>query len=143
MAIFGKKKENTQAEQADEQTVKDSATVEKSTKKGDEKDVSDKKTFWNDRRGSGNVQNVLVKPRVTEKSALQAAGGVYTFEVAASSGKKEVMKAFNKVYGKTPIRVNIMNNATKKKRTRFGIGTTKNRKKALVFLKKGETIDYV
>lgn len=90
------------------------------------------------------ITNVLVKPVITEKSIAEAEGGRYTFVVTRFATKTEIKDALKKVYN-----VNAASVATyvvKGKRKRTG----KRRmevadavwKKAMVTLKKGETISF-
>lgn len=76
--------------------------------------------------------------RITEKSAINAEKGVYTFNVAQGANKNEIKKAVNLVYGVKPIRISITQIA-KKTVTRRGIVSIKQGgKKAVVHLKKGD-----
>lgn len=83
----------------------------------------------------------LVKgARVTEKSAIYAEKGVYTFNVKQEANKNEIKKAIKLMYGVTPVSVAITQIA-KKTVTRRGIVSTKQGgKKAVVHLKKGDKI---
>ena len=86
---------------------------------------------------------VLVRPIVTEKATETQAQGAYTFEVAPVANKILVARAVEELYNVRPIRVNIIR--VQGKVTRYGrsVGRTKNWKKALVFLKKGQKIEFV
>lgn len=78
--------------------------------------------------------------RITEKAAIGAERGAYTFNVADNANKNEIKKAIKLVYGVTPERVAIIQ-IKEKKVVRRGIkGTKKGGKKAVVYLKKGEKI---
>jgi large subunit ribosomal protein L23 len=80
--------------------------------------------------------------RITEKSAIQAEKGVYTFNVAQNANKNEIKKAINFIYGVTPINVSVTKIA-KKTVTRRGITSVKQGgKKAVVHLKKGDKITF-
>ncbi len=81
---------------------------------------------------------VLVRPIITEKATLT---GTYIFEIARDSNKSEVKKAVKKKYGATPVKVRVMNVTGKSVRWKGEIGTQKSWKKAIVRLKKGETIN--
>ena len=85
----------------------------------------------------------LIKgPRITEKSAIDAERGVYTFNVAQNANKNEIKKAINFVYGITPIKISITQIA-KKTVTRRGITSVKQGgKKMVVHLKKGDKITF-
>jgi len=90
---------------------------------------------------ASNAYKVLVKPLVTEKGAHFATEGKYLFEVSADTNKVEIKKAISDVYGVKPTDVNIMNVLGKAKRFGRIKGKRKDWKKAIVTLKKGETIN--
>lgn len=92
-----------------------------------------------------NLDSVIVKPRVTEKSIGQNENSVYTFEVRRDATKFQVRDAVKSLYNVTPVKVNIVN---KKPAKRFVGSRGKNKhvkgmKKAYVYLKRGETINLV
>ncbi len=84
---------------------------------------------------------ILCRPLVTEKASIIAAEGKYVFEVSSQANKVEIAKAIFDLYGIKPIKVNIIK--TKGKRVRSGrvSGRRKNRKKAIVTLPKGKSIN--
>ena len=85
---------------------------------------------------------LLRGPRITEKSAIAAERGVYTFNVAQTANKNELKKAINFVYGVTPESISVTTIA-KKTVTRRGIVSVKQGgKKAVVHLKKGDKITF-
>ena len=87
---------------------------------------------------------IIKKPRITEKSGLQTENlGVYTFEVTAKANKKNIAKAVGELYKVTPVKVNIINLPAKKVFARGKLGRKSGVKKAIVYLKKGEKIDFV
>ena len=88
----------------------------------------------------GNSANILVAPVLTEKSGSQESLGKYVFFVSSDATKVEVARAVRDLYGIKPISVRIAN--VKGKSVRFGRvqGRKKNRKKAIVTLKKGDAI---
>ncbi len=85
---------------------------------------------------------ILHRPILTEKAVEKQADNLYTFEVDKKVNKIEVAKAIKEKYRVTPEKVNIIN--IKGKITRYGrsIGRTKNWKKAIVFLKKGDKLEF-
>lgn len=87
--------------------------------------------------------NALIKgPRITEKSAIYAEKGVYTFNVSPKANKNEIKKAIKLVYKVEPVRITITQIA-KKTVTRRGITSVKQGgKKAVVYLKKGDKITF-
>lgn len=118
MALFGGKKKNTEEK-------KDTGTKTVAT-------VSVGK----------NYENILTRPRITEKAALGTDTHVYTFDVAPKATKTEVKKAVVAAYKVTPIRVNMVAIPKKTVRSRRGkTGMKGGGKKAYVYLKKGDKID--
>ena len=88
--------------------------------------------------------SVLLKPHITEKASALGGEGTYSFVVTKGSNKKEIEKAVREMYKVTPLRVNIINVPSKKIRGRKGIkGVRSGYKKAVVFLKQGEKIEFV
>lgn len=95
---------------------------------------------------------VLIKPVVTEKMTSLAGdkfadkGFRYAFVVAKEANKIEIKKAVEKMYGITVEAVNTLNSngKIKTRNTKAGVvfGRVKRYKKAIVTLKKGETIDF-
>ncbi|MBT5808068.1 50S ribosomal protein L23 [Candidatus Uhrbacteria bacterium] len=84
---------------------------------------------------------VIVKPLVTEKSAVLASANQYVFVVSKSANKVQVRSAIKAMYGIMPTRVNMQN--VNGKRVRFGRvrGKRKDWKKAIVTLPEGKTIN--
>jgi len=91
--------------------------------------------------------SVLKKPLITEKATSSGEKlGQYGFIVAMNANKVEIKKAVEKMYSVTVKSVNTMN-AAGKVRNRYtkagNISGMKGQvKKAVVTLKKGETIDF-
>jgi large subunit ribosomal protein L23 len=107
------------------------ATTTKTKKKAEEKKEANAKSH-----------PLILSPRITEKSAIIAEKGVYTFNVSSSANKNEIKKAINLLYGVKPVRISITQIADKKV-VRRGIESTKRGgKKAVVHLKKGDKITF-
>jgi large subunit ribosomal protein L23 len=86
---------------------------------------------------------IIKKPRITEKSGLQAELlGVYTFEVTEKANKKNITKAIKELYKVTPVKVNIINLPAKAIFSRGKNGRKAGIKKAVVYLKKGDKIEF-
>lgn len=86
----------------------------------------------------------LVKgPRVTEKSAIDAEKGIYTFNIAENANKNEIKKAINTLYGVKPLKISITKIARKPIVRRGVVSKTQAGKKAVVHLKKGDKITFV
>lgn len=87
------------------------------------------------------AQNVLLKPRITEKAALAADKGVYVFEVTPSATKQQIVGSVKAAYNVTPVRVRTARIASKAVFVRGKHGVKKGGKKAYVYLKKGDKIE--
>jgi large subunit ribosomal protein L23 len=85
---------------------------------------------------------VLLRPRVTEKAALQAnSDNTYVFEVTKTATKKSIIASIKDMYKVTPIRVHLLAIPTKAVFRRGKSGITGGGKKAYVLLKKGDKIE--
>ncbi|WP_068169577.1 50S ribosomal protein L23 [Rothia sp. ND6WE1A] len=85
-----------------------------------------------------NPRDVIIAPVVSEKSYGQFDEGKYTFLVDPSSNKLEIKQAIEEIFD---VKVASVNTANRQgKRTRFGWGTRKSTKRAIVTLSEG-TID--
>src|SRR3989344_7414612 len=84
---------------------------------------------------------VLVKPLITEKSAIAESKNKYSFVVMRSANKNQIKIAIEEVYGVKPANVNVAN--IEGRRVRFGrsMGKRNDYKKAIVTLPEGKTID--
>jgi large subunit ribosomal protein L23 len=84
---------------------------------------------------------VLVRPLVTEKSAVVESVGKYSFVVNKDANKNQVKAAVMEIYGVKPLRVHVAN--VDGRRVRFGraAGRRSDYKKAIVTLPAGKTID--
>jgi len=84
---------------------------------------------------------VLLKPLITEKSAIAESISKYSFRIAIWANKGQVKKAVQEIYGITPSDVNVIN--VEGRNVRFGKnqGRRSDYKKAVVSLPAGKTID--
>ncbi|OQX71791.1 50S ribosomal protein L23 [Candidatus Parcubacteria bacterium 4484_255] len=88
--------------------------------------------------------NLLLQPVITEKATILAGeNNCYIFEVAMRANKTSIKKAITEIYNFIPIRVNIVKIKGKKVSYGRSRGRTKNKKRALVFLKKGDHIEFI
>lgn len=90
-----------------------------------------------------NKQAILFGPRITEKAALTSGGNVYTFNVSTKATKTEIKKAIKDLYGVLPVKVNTTKVPNKKVRRGAILGVKTGGKKAMVYLKKGDSIELV
>ena len=96
-----------------------------------------------DRKGL-TIDTVIHRPRVTEKAAIIADdNGAYTFVVDPRAQKADVARAIKSIYDVVPERIRIINTKPKKVQRRNVRGVKSGFKKAIVFLKKGDKIEFV
>ena len=84
---------------------------------------------------------VILNPRITEKAAMVSENNVYTFDVATRANKIQVKKAIVAKYNITPLKVNMIMQKPRKEMKRGRKVHKSGTKKAMVFLKKGDTIE--
>lgn len=89
---------------------------------------------------SSNV--LMLKPRVTEKTSIQTDKSVYTFDVSLAATKLEIKKAFVAKYKKTPTKIHTVRVAPRNVFRGGKRGVEGAYKKVVVYLKKGETIEF-
>ena len=92
---------------------------------------------------TGLAFSVLERPQITEKATMLSSSNKYVFRVNPRSNKNEVKKAVEKVYDVDVLKVNIINNYGKKRRYGQTVGRTKDWKKAVVTVAKGQRIEGV
>lgn len=87
--------------------------------------------------------HIITRPRITEKASTRSGGNSYTFDVSNTANKSEIKKAIREIYGVVPVKVRTLY-VKQKQRIRGGVsGETSARKKAIVFLKAGDSIEFV
>jgi len=92
---------------------------------------------------SVNVENILARPHITEKASVHAENNVYVFEVSKRANKTLVRNAVKELYKVTPEKINIINTPSKSVSSRGIKGVKSGKKKALVYLKKGDAIEII
>ena len=135
MAILGKTKEKETETTTSAKTEKKPFHVAK--KKGRRQTA--RQNFAMD------LSKVLVRPRVTEKATNASANSVYVFEIAVDATKRDVVRAVEAYYKVTPVKVNLAKIPRKKRpiRGRRDFGRSALGKKAYVYLKEGDSIEFV
>lgn len=83
---------------------------------------------------------LIIAPRITEKASVASSANAYTFVVKKNASKLALLDEIKKTYKVTPLAINIVNQKGKKVFVRGKIGQTEGLKKAIVFLKKGDSI---
>ena len=90
-----------------------------------------------------NINQVLLKPTITEKSTLLQESGKYTFQVAPRANKMQVKEAVEKSFDVTVMDVNITKLHGKRKRYGPRIAKKPDIKKAVVTPKSGDRINLI
>ncbi len=85
-------------------------------------------------------EKIILYPLLTEKSNISKEKDKYIFKVLLQSNKKEIMNAIEALFKVRPLSCNVMNVRGKKKRQGKAVGRTSRYKKAIVSLKKGDSI---
>lgn len=130
MTLFSKKESSKKTDE--KASIKESKVVVKTKKTADA------------RLSQKDLSNVISKPRITEKAAIRAGeSNAYTFNVHSDSNKGEIAEAIEKIYKVVPTKVNIIKIPRKSVRVRGKSGVKGGGKKAIVFLKKGDRIEFV
>lgn len=89
------------------------------------------------------MTTIIKNPRITEKASFAAEQNVYTFDVSAGANKTEINKAIFTLYKVKPVKVNVLNIPKKNIMSKGKAGTKGGGRKALVFFKKGDKIEFI
>ncbi len=84
---------------------------------------------------------ILKEPHISEKSTELAKENKYIFKVFPKANKKQIKKAIENVYNVSVLKVGIVNIPSKKRRLGVIEGKKGGYKKAIVKIKKGQTIE--
>lgn len=88
----------------------------------------------------GDYRDIIKSPLVTEKSTMNSTLNKYTFEVDPTANKIEIRKAIENIFKVKVLKVNTVKVPSKKRRMGKYLGNTPERKKAIVTLKEGQSI---
>ena len=103
--------------------------------------MATKKSTTEEKKGDVKTNSkLIISPRVTEKASMQSSQNAYTFVVTKNATKITLLEEIKKEYKITPKAINITNLPRRKVFVRGKIGHQVGIKKAVVFLKKGDTI---
>ena len=91
-----------------------------------------------------SIEEIIIKPVITEASMDRMANKTYTFKVAKNATKPEIAAAVEAMFKGTKVKsVNTMNMKPKTRRVRYVPGKTAAWKKAIVTLTEdSETIEF-
>ena len=88
-----------------------------------------------------HLYDKILSPVVTEKSTNLSELNKIVFKVPDGANKKNLKKNIEKIFKVNVTKINIINKKTRTKFTRGRIAKVKGYKKAIVTLKKGQSID--
>ena len=88
-----------------------------------------------------HIYDKILSPIVTEKSTNLSEQNKIVFKVPNSSNKKIIKTSIEKIFKVNVTKVNIINKQTRNKISRGRKVKVKGYKKAIITLKKGQTID--
>ena len=88
-----------------------------------------------------NYRDIIKEPIITEKTAALKEQNVYVFSVDPKANKTQIKQAVEKIFNVKVESVNTLNAPTKKKRVGRYAGRTNRRKKAMVKLAEGSSIE--
>ncbi|KKP91530.1 MAG: 50S ribosomal protein L23 [Parcubacteria group bacterium GW2011_GWA2_36_10] len=102
--------------------------------------TTDEAVLKTDKVVSPKTASILLRPVISEKATFANSLNQYVFAVNNKANKVEIKKAIKAVYGVMPQAVNVINELGKNVRVGRRFGKRKNTKKAIVTLKKGDSI---
>ena len=85
--------------------------------------------------------NTIISPNITEKATSLSEYNKVVFKVHKSASKKTIKKSIEKIFKVNVIKVNTINLRRKTKFIRNRKATKPGYKKAIITLKKGQSID--
>ena len=88
-----------------------------------------------------NYINSIRHPIITEKATILSEQNKTVFNVHKGANKKTIKKNIEKLFKVNVVKVNIINTKTKIKIKQGKISTKSGYKKAIITLKKGQSID--
>ena len=89
------------------------------------------------------MKTIIKNPRITEKGSNMTAKNVYVFDITDSASKNEVKKAVFNIYKVRPLRVNVLSIQKKNTTVRGRLSTKGGGRKAYVYLKEGDKIEFI
>jgi len=89
------------------------------------------------------MTKIIKNPRITEKASFAQEQNVYTFDIAASANKTEIKKAIFILYKVKPVKVNVLSIPKKNIMSKGKVGVRGGGRKALIYLKAGDKIEFI
>jgi len=110
-------------------------------KRRDGKNEAEAKALPQAPSGGGIAHEILVSAHVTEKAGRLEGMNQYVFRVSRKAKKSQVAQAVSELYGVRPMRVNMISLPGKTRRRGAFVGSKSGRRKAIVTLPAGKTIE--
>ena len=88
-----------------------------------------------------HLYDKIYSPIITEKSTTLSDQNKIVFKVPRKANKNNLKKNIEKIFKVNVVKINIINKQNRKKLTRGRKINVKGYKKAIITLKKGQTID--
>ena len=89
------------------------------------------------------MTNLIKNPRITEKTSLAQEQNIYTFDISSRANKTEIKKEIFSLYKVKPLKVNVLSVPKKNIMSKGKAGIKGGGRKALVYLKAGDKIEFV
>lgn len=86
---------------------------------------------------------IIKNPRITEKGSYAVEQNVYTFDITSSANKTEIKKAIFTLYKVRPVKVNVLTIPRKNIMSKGKAGVKGGGRKAMIYLKKGDKIEFI
>lgn len=102
--------------------------------------MASKKTTVEEKKLENTRASLILSSHITEKASMQSNQNAFTFVVRKEATKLSLRDEIQATYKVTPRAINITNIGRQWTFIRGKLGTTAGFKKAVVFLKKGDTI---
>lgn len=142
MALFGNKQKKEKKVETPKSTSK-AKPLSKITKTKEVKTPSRELATINNTDSSLSPTNMILRPHITEKSGSLSQIGKYTFQITKDANKQSISRAIKVLYKITPKHVNLLNQPSRNVFVRGRRGVVPGIRKAIVTVKKGDTIDFV
>ena len=88
-----------------------------------------------------NSTDSIRHPIITEKATILSEQNKTVFKVHSGANKKSIKKNIEKLFKDNVVKVNVLNTKTKKKIKQGKVSKKPGYKKAIITLKKGQSID--
>ncbi|PCI20861.1 50S ribosomal protein L23 [Candidatus Wolfebacteria bacterium] len=144
MGLFNtsKKKKDTSSKAEEKAVVSEKVTPPARLAEASSKRAGGKKK--DSETTSTNAYSFMISnPRITEKATVLGANSVYTFDIPKSVTKIDVKKAIQELYNVIPTKIRVAPVPSKNVFIRGKKGVKSGGKKAMVYLKKGDKIEFV